>query len=56
MRNAQVYRYEFEADGFEPWEQANGQWISEREVVPTSVDAGRRSARRPRRGRIELRI
>ncbi|HEY4608879.1 MAG TPA: hypothetical protein VIH06_06735 [Ilumatobacteraceae bacterium] len=38
MCKAQVYRYEFDADGFEPWEQANGQWISDREVVPSAVE------------------
>jgi hypothetical protein len=38
MHNAKVYRYEFDADGFEPWEQANGQWITDREVVPTAVE------------------
>jgi len=38
MRNAKVYRYEFDADGFEPWKQANGQWITDREVVPSAVE------------------
>jgi hypothetical protein len=38
MCNARVYRYEFAAEDFEPWEEANGQWVSEREVVPTSVE------------------
>jgi hypothetical protein len=38
MRDAKVYRYELEADRFEPWEQANGQWITDREVVPISVE------------------
>jgi uncharacterized protein DUF6886 len=37
MRSAQIYRYEFDPDGFVPWEQASGQWISHREVVPVSV-------------------
>ncbi len=39
MRSAHIYRYEFDPDGFVPWEQANGQWISDREVVPVSVTA-----------------
>jgi hypothetical protein len=37
MRDATVYRYEFEAEDFVPWEPANGQWISDREVNPISV-------------------
>jgi hypothetical protein len=37
MREATVYRYEFDTEGFVPWEPANGQWISDREVVPISV-------------------
>jgi hypothetical protein len=37
MREATVYRYEFDAAGFIPWEPANGQWISDREVTPISV-------------------
>ena len=38
MCNARVYRYEFDAEGFQPWEEANGQWIAEREVIPVSVE------------------
>ena len=37
VRAATVYRYEFDADGFVPWEAANGQWICEHEVRPASV-------------------
>jgi hypothetical protein len=37
MRTAQIYRYEFEAAAFSPLEDANGQWISASEVVPSSV-------------------
>jgi len=39
MRIAQVYRYEFDSRGFEPWEAANGQWICDSDVVPQSVTA-----------------
>lgn len=39
MRATQIYRYEFDADGFEPWEAANGQWICDRDVAPTAVTA-----------------
>ena len=39
MGAAQIYRYEFDADGFVPWEDADGQWISDREVVPNAVEA-----------------
>ena len=37
MRDAVIYRYEFEAEGFVPWADADGQWISDREVVPIRV-------------------
>ena len=39
MRTAEVFRYEFDADGFEPWEAADGQWISARAVTPVAVAA-----------------
>ena len=39
MRAATVYRYEFDANGFVPWEAANGQWVCEHEVRPASVTA-----------------
>jgi hypothetical protein len=37
MRSAQIYRYDFDAHGFEPWADAPGQWISNIEVVPVTV-------------------
>ncbi len=37
MRSTPIYRYDFEPDGFYPWEEANGQWIAESEVVPVVV-------------------
>lgn len=37
MRNAVLYRYELDPVHFAPWENASGQWISEAEVTPTSV-------------------
>ncbi|MEP7203728.1 MAG: DUF6886 family protein [Ilumatobacteraceae bacterium] len=37
MRTTQLYRYDFDSQGFEPWESANGQWICNREVLPESV-------------------
>jgi hypothetical protein len=37
LRSTQLYRYDFEPTGFVPWEEANGQWIAEREIVPASV-------------------
>lgn len=37
VRSAELFRYEFAAVDFYPWEEANGQWISEREIVPLSV-------------------
>jgi hypothetical protein len=38
MRTALVFRYEFDSDGFEPWEAADGQWISTNEVTPIHVE------------------
>ena len=37
MRSVQIYRYEFDAAAFSPWEEANGQWIAPTEVMPSSV-------------------
>jgi hypothetical protein len=37
MCGAQIYRYEFDAAPFSPWEEANGQWIASTEIVPASV-------------------
>jgi len=56
MRDAMVYRYEFDANAFEPWQEANGQWITDREVVPRSVaPVGDLIAAHERSG-IELRL
>lgn len=38
MGSATVYRYELPGDAFEPWEEADGQWIADAEVVPLSVE------------------
>jgi hypothetical protein len=38
MRSIPIYRYDFEPDGFYPWEDANGQWICEGDVVPVAVN------------------
>ena len=38
VRTAQVFRYEFDSEGFEPWEPADGQWISTNEVMPVGVE------------------
>jgi hypothetical protein len=37
VRKAEIYRYEFDPSGFEPWDDADGQWISNVEVAPVSV-------------------
>ena len=37
MRTTALFRYDFEPDGFYPWEEADGQWIAECEVVPVAV-------------------
>ena len=56
MRAAEVYRYEFDADGFEPWEAATGQWICDRDVTPKSVTAVRDLLSAHADASIELRI
>jgi len=38
MRSAELFRYELDAKSFVPWEEANGQWISEYDVVPRAVE------------------
>lgn len=37
MRTAVIFRYEFDSAPFTPWEDADGQWISNVEVAPVSV-------------------
>src|SRR5262249_39106424 len=38
MRTTRLYRYTFDAADFEPWPQADGQFVSDHVVVPDSVD------------------
>ena len=56
MRDAVIYRYEFEPDGFVPWADADGQWISDRAVVPTRVTPVGDLLAAHARAAIELRI
>jgi uncharacterized protein DUF6886 len=56
MRSADVYRYVFDPDGFVPWEEANGQWITDREVVPISVEPVGDLVEAHERAGIELRL
>jgi hypothetical protein len=37
LRNMTLYRYEFDAAPFSEWEEANGQWITDREVTPVRM-------------------
>ena len=37
MRNSRLFVYRLPAEPFEPWSQADGQWISRTAVVPVSV-------------------
>ncbi|MGZ4722871.1 MAG: DUF6886 family protein [Ilumatobacteraceae bacterium] len=37
MRSTPIYRYDFDPEGFYSWEEANGQWIAECDVVPAAV-------------------
>ena len=56
MRDAVLYRYEFESEGFVPWVDADGQWISDREVVPARVTPVGDLLAAHARALIELRI
>jgi len=37
VRAAALYRYELAADPFEPWPEAEGQWVAAVAVVPLAV-------------------
>ena len=56
MRSTQIYRYDFEPEGFYQWEEANGQWIPERDVVPAAVTPVGDLLDAHARAKIELRI
>lgn len=38
VRDAKIYRYEFDASQFRPWDDADGQYISDDVVYPTRVE------------------
>ncbi len=38
VRDAKIYRYEFDANQFRPWADADGQYISDDVVFPTRVE------------------
>ncbi|MDJ0771158.1 MAG: hypothetical protein QNJ12_20385 [Ilumatobacter sp.] len=38
VRSGHIYRYSFDAAGFRPWEEADGQYIADDVRYPTSVD------------------
>ncbi len=38
VRDARIYRYEFDAGQFQPWAEADGQYISEDVVRPTRIE------------------
>ncbi len=56
MRSTPIYRYDFEPGGFYEWEEANGQWIAECDVVPTAVTPLGDLLEAHARAGIELRI
>ena len=56
MGDAVIHRYEFEADGFAPWPDADGQWIADHEVVPVGVTPVGDLLAAHARAAIELRI
>ncbi len=37
VRTTQLFRYDFDATDFRPWEEASGQWVSDRPVEPVAV-------------------
>jgi len=38
MRTTTLYRYAFDAADFQPWDQADGQYVADHVVVPTDID------------------
>ena len=38
MRRCELFEYRFEPSEFEPWTEAEGQWVAHRRVVPVSVE------------------
>ncbi|MBI4884236.1 MAG: hypothetical protein HY826_09300 [Actinobacteria bacterium] len=51
-----LYRYEFDATAFTPWQEASGQWISAEEIEPLSVEPVGDLLKRHVDAGIELRI
>ena len=37
FRNTSIYRYAFDASDFQPWPDAEGQWISQQTVKPVDL-------------------
>ena len=37
MQSARLFAYEFDRDAFEPWPDAEGQWIARQPIVPLAV-------------------
>lgn len=38
IRSARIYRYTFDASQFVPWDEADGQYLTDRVVYPAAVD------------------
>jgi hypothetical protein len=38
LREVSLFRYTFDAAPFRPWEEADGQWVTEQEVEPLRVE------------------
>jgi hypothetical protein len=56
MREVELYRYAFDAAAFAPWEEADGQWISEEVVEPLGVEPCGDPLQRHVEAGIELRV
>ena len=56
MRRTQLYAYRFASALFEPFEEADGHWVSHQEVVPLAVEAVGDLLIRHVEANIELRI
>ena len=52
----QLFRYDLNASDFQPWEEASGQWVSDRPVEPVAVSAMGNLVDAHAVARIELRL
>jgi hypothetical protein len=56
LRDVELYRYALDATAFVPWDEADGQWISEEVVEPLRVEPCGDLLQRHAQASIELRV